>query len=428
MNIFYRIFIMAFINGATAVLYTIIFNREISCQTDPAFSQIKWVIISFFAGALAAVYLLRGTILKKNGGSRLNLVAALSPVAVAFFVPAMIFLIRMIRPELSLSAGMAGPVWLGPALCFVSYLPAAALSTAGFMPLAELPGQLKSRQALYFLYISEIAGAITAAAVFYAFLAGKYSNVDVVYVAGIVSLIVVYFFFRSKDMQGRYIMLTVIVALIIYMAFNVAGFKERVDAFTSKEAFNGYEVIADREFSTMKFTLAKKDGVYYVFENGSLVYTIPDTDYRKLALYAAGPDVLVINGVYTGLVDELSTIKSVTDITAVEDDPYTAYILDKLFKPVISGDKKVTYISGDGALDPSILSTGRIFDTVILSCARVKPGKYGRKYLEKIRDNFLKPGGELVINISHSNADEIFVAVKGLFKAISMSQGVIIAK
>jgi spermidine synthase len=128
------------------------------------------------------------------------------------------------------------------------------------------------------------------------------------------------------------------------------------------------------------------------------------------------------------LVDELSTIKSVTDITAVEDDPYTAYILDKLFKPVISGDKKVTYISGDGALDPSILSTGRIFDTVILSCARVKPGKYGRKYLEKIRDNFLKPGGELVINISHSNADEIFVAVKGLFKAISMSQGVIIAK
>ena len=261
MNIFYRIFIMAFINGATAVLYTIIFNREISCQTDPAFSQIKWVIISFFAGALAAVYLLRGTILKKNGGSRLNLVAALSPVAVAFFVPAMIFLIRMIRPELSLSAGMAGPVWLGPALCFVSYLPAAALSTAGFMPLAELPGQLKSRQALYFLYISEIAGAITAAAVFYAFLAGKYSNVDVVYVAGIVSLIVVYFFFRSKDMQGRYIMLTVIVALIIYMAFNVAGFKERVDAFTSKEAFNGYEVIADREFSTIKFTLAKKDEV-----------------------------------------------------------------------------------------------------------------------------------------------------------------------
>jgi|GEM_PF-1521535 hypothetical protein len=428
MNIFFRIFIMAFLNGATAALYTVIFNREIACQTGPYFTQLQWVVLSFFAGSLIAVAVLRRTLLKGADEGKYNLTAALAPVINTFFIPVMIFLIRLVRPALSLSAGAAEPAWMGPLLCLAAYTPAAVLSTAGFMPLVEFPKKTGSKQALYTLYASEIAGVIAAVAVFYLVLINKFSSVDIIYVMGIINLAVIYFFFRGRELQGRFIMLATIAALIIYMVFNIAGIKEKTDIATSRAQFAGYTVIADREYPTMKFTMAKKDGTYYIFENGGPIYSIPDPDYTRTALLASGPRVLVINGGYAGIVDELSGMKSVTEITAVEEDPYTAFIMDKVFKPAAAGGKKVNYLSGAAALDPSILASGRVFDGVIVSCVRPKPGKYGAKYMQNIRDNFLKPGGTLVVYIGRADQKYVAGAVNSAFKSSSMSQGVITAK
>jgi hypothetical protein len=419
---------MAFLNGATAALYTVVFNREISCQTGPYFSQLKWVAVSFFAGALIAVSVLRRTLLKNADEGKYNLTAALAPVANTFFIPVMIFLIRLVRPAISLSAGAIEPAWMGPLLCLAAYTPAALLSTAGFMPLVEFPKKTGSKQALYTLYASEIAGVIAAVAVFYLILINKFLSVDIIYVMGIINLAIIYFFFRSRELQGRFIMLATIAALIVYMVFNIAGIKEKTDIITSRAQFAGYTVIADKEYPTMKFTMAKKEGTYYIFENGGLIYSIPDPDYSKAALQAFGPRVLVINGGYAGIVDELSGMKSVTEITAVEEDPYTAFIMDKVFKPTVAGGKKVNYLSGTAALDPSILSSGRVFDSVIVSCVRPKPGKYGAKYIKNIRDNFLKPDGTLVVSIGRADQKEISGAVNSTFKSSSLSQGVITAR
>jgi hypothetical protein len=428
MNIFFRIFIMAFLNGATAALYTVIFNREISCQTGPYFSQMKWVVVSFLAGSLIAVSVLRRTALKNADEGKINMTAALAPVINSFFVPAMIFLIRLIRPALSVSAGIAGPVWMGPLLCVAAYLPAAALSTAGFMPLVELPKKEKSNQAMIMLYASEIAGVIAAAALYFFILVNSHASVDIIYVAGIINLATVYFFFRSREIQGRFIMLATIAALIVYMGFNIAGIKEKTDTATARAQFFGYTVIADKEYPTMKFTMAKKDGVYYIFENGGLVYSVPNPDYMKTAWLAQGPKVLVINGGSAGLIEELSGIKGVAEITSVEEDPYTAFVMDKIFKPAVKEGKKVNYISGNGSLDPSIINSGRVFDSVILSCVRPLPGKYDSDYMRKIRDNFLKPGGTMIVYIARANTAETFDAVKSLFKSSSLSQGTITAK
>ncbi len=277
---------------------------------------------------------------------------------------------------------------------------------------------MKSREPYIFL----AAGVIMAAFFYSVFLEAKYQNIDVIYTLGILELAMVYLLFRGKTMEARFTMLAVIVAAIIYFGFNVGGFKEKVDTASKRASFSGFTIIADREYATIRFTMAKKDDAYYIFENGLVSYKIPDEKYAKLAYMYEGGKILVINGGLAGMVEELTKLKAIKEIVSVETDPFTAFIMEKTFKPSEVKGVDVKYLS-IGGFEPA----GKDFTTVFLNYRELSSGSYDAKYFAKIKA-MLKTGGMLVISHPEGRGTGIAAALKSDFTAIVELPGVITAR
>jgi spermidine synthase len=372
MNPFYRVIIMIFLNGATALLAQTVLFREITSQV-----YINELVLSsmlavwLLAGAFASGYI-HEKYLKKLDDKKLGLVFALAPVANAFLTLASIFIVRCMRPALGMPAEIPVSVWDAILLSMVVFGPVSMLLAIGFSAASEVLKRQKQAGQSGYIYLFEAAGAVAAGFLYTLFLCGRYGNLEVLYAMGVLNLAAIYVLFREKTMEARAIMITVIAALFIYLGFTMAGMRQKADTASSRAMYSKYTVIADRDFPTEKLTLARQGETYLVFENGALSYAIPDPKYRELAgwpvlAHAGNSRVLVINGGIAGIAEELFKYNGVKQVTALESDPYTAAVLEQVFARAAPPGKTVQYASGDAVYFLNKGNKAAVYDTVILN-------------------------------------------------------------
>jgi hypothetical protein len=427
MNFFYGVVIMIFMNGATAALSQIILMREISYQVNMDIRVYSYIAAAWLLAVLIYRLFVSEKYMRKAKDSSVALIFGMSPVANAFLIPVFLYLSRYLRPILRLAPGTDTPLWGAAILCLVVFTPVAFMFISGFMAGIETMKRKKAGSKATSLYFFELTGIILAACAYYVFFRQHYAGIDIIYTLGLVNLTVVYIFFRGKSLEARYTMLAVIAAAIVYIAFNIAGVKDNVEKLSNGAAYSGYEIIADREYATVRFTMAKKDGVYYVFEDGKLSYRVDDPEYAKAASAAKGPKVLVINGGLSGMITALAMNKSVRDIVSVETDPYTGFLLQNILKPEIPSGVKVENITGDITGNPAYTATGVSFDSIILTCRPAGIRGYTAEYFTKIK-KMLAPGGVLIVRPYGSMDVKISGAVKGAFGSADEAEGIIAAR
>ena len=368
MNIFYKIVILLFVTGATSALAQTVLSRELMNQVFFTNNVIIFMAVSWLAGAVFAFQTVKKRAAGKNAERDLNYTAAITPVIGAFYITAAVFIIRYFKPALKLAPENAAPEWAAMLLCALVFLPIAFIVFSSVFSLMEA---LKKNKVPGFIPASAaavIAGAAAAAALYALWAVKYYPDLDVAYTMGIFNLAVSYLFFRDKTMEGRWLMLTVIGALIVYLGFNMGGAKQKADESSSRALYAGYTVIAQKEFPTVNFCMAKKDDEYRIYENSTLAYRIPDPKNPMIARLAKGPRVLVINGGLAGMTDALSKNASVKEMVCVEADPYVAVVLEKVYRNYIQAAQKIDYISASGtfSIALSLKNSGK-FNTIIIN-------------------------------------------------------------
>lgn len=400
MNIFYKITILLFASGITAALAQVVLAREIANQIFLTSNLIFFIALSWIAGAVLAFQSVKNKAAAKNPERELNFTAAILPVINAFYITGSVILIRYFKTALKLGPENNAPDWAAMILCGVIFIPIAFMIFSSVFALMEA---LRKGKALQFIFasVAAVLAGIAAGAVFYALWAVKhYINLDVVYTLGIFNLAVAYLFFRDRTMEGRWLMLSIIGALIIYLGFNMAGLKQKVDDASSRALYSGYTIIAQKEFATVNFCMTKKDEDYSIFENGTLAYKMPDPKYPMIAKMAKGPRVLVINGGLTGLIDVLSKNNSVSEMVCVEADPYIAVVLEKTYKNYIHSKDKIEYISAQGTsgIADAVKNKGK-FNTIIIN-PRLQGHMEGKYYFspgfKAAMDKMLDKDGQII--------------------------------
>ena len=380
MNIFYKITILLFASGATAGLAQIVLTREMMNQAFLTNNLMAFMALSWIAGVVMALQTVKNMAAGKNPEKNINFIAALAPVINAFFITAALVLVRYFKPLLKLAPETAAPDWASMMLSGAVFIPVSFLVFSAVFSLMEA---LKKSKVTGFMLASfgSVAAGVAVAAAFYALWAVKhYANLDIVYTMGIFNLAIAYLFFRDKTIEGRWLMIIIIISLIVYLGFNMAGVKQKVDQASSRALYRGYTVIAQKEFPTVNFCMAKKGDEYRIYENGTLAYKIPDGQYAMIARMAKGPKVLVINGGLAGLTDELSKNASVKEMVCLEADPYMAVVLEKVYKNYIQTKIKTEYISSPDTwtIADTVKDKG-LFNTIIVN-PRLKGFREGRYY------------------------------------------------
>jgi spermidine synthase len=441
---------MLFLNGAAAMLAQSVLFREILNQVyinELVLSSI--LAVWLLAGAFAAGFI-HEKYLKKLDDKKLGLVFALAPAANAFVLVIVVFLIRYMKPALGMRPEMLTSIWDAIILSIIVFSPVSMLLAIGFTTASEIIKRQKAGGNVKFLYLFEAAGAVAAGFLYTLFISEHYGNLDVLYALGIINLAAVYMLFRDRTREARIIMLAVVAALIVFIGFSMAGLRQKADMAGSRVLYSGYTVIADREFPTVKLTIAKEGSTYLIFENGTLSYSIPDARYRETAGWAVlshpgNGSVLVINGGIAGMIGGLSRYNSVKEITSIESDPYTAAVLGKIFRDGIKTDKSVAYESGDviyylrngsSGPGPHNNKARTKYDTVIINF-RQPNTIYGNRLFTKeffeTAKSHMNPGGVLAFTLPLGEdyaggrltaaAAEICAAAKTVFNTVKVVPG-----
>jgi hypothetical protein len=427
MNYFYKVLIIIFLNGVTAALAQIVLGREISFQVVMDARVYSWMAAAWIFGAFLAGQFVYGRFIKKAADEKVELVFGMSPVINTFLIPAALYLIRFFKPALNLAPAASDPLWAQALLCLVVFIPVSALVITGVLAGVDVLIRTKAQGQINQLYLFEGAGIFISTVFYFTFLKSHYDDIDIIYTLGLANLTLVYVLFRGKTIGARYTMLAVITAAIVYFGFNIAGVKEKAEVFSSRAAYGGYTIIADKEYPTVKFTMAKKDNVYFVFEDGKLSYMVDDPRYEKIAWMAEGPKVLVVNGGLAGMTTALAKLKGIRDITAVEKDRYTAFLLQNILKPEVPKGITVRDLSGDITQEHEFTTAAPAYNSVVVNFKAIERGAYNAAYFAKIRKMTLQ-GGTLVMALGSARDEAVLTAIKSDFTSVTETDGVIIAK
>jgi hypothetical protein len=271
------------------------------------------------------------------------------------------------------------------------------------------------------------AGAAAGGIIYLVFLWRYYTNIDVLYALGILVLAATYLLFRDKTLEGRWTMLAVITAVIIYLAFSIGGFKEKADRASSRAVYGAYYIVAEKEFPTVKFVMAKKGTELYVFENGTLTYIMPDEKYAEMAKLSRGKNIIIINGGAAGLVEKLEKINKTALIISYESDPYTSYILENLFKSSAGAGSKTVFKSGDITKDADLKKNNFLAGTLFINPRFTGLKPYSKKNLENLKNCCVAAGGRLVISAAEGEKAGVEETVKEVFGNAGEEKGFITA-
>lgn len=423
MNLYYKILIMMFLIGAGAGASLLILGREIACQITLGTNVYISIAAAYAAGAGLAV--LSKIRLKKSTAPVLNMVISFSAIAGVFAMLGALMFVRYYKVFLGITPEQAVPPLYAVILPVIIYLPGAVFVSVGLVA-AETLASLDKAAKPQFTGAAAAAGFLSGMLLHVLFLWRYYVNIDVLYALGILVLAATYVLFRDKTMEGRWTMLAVITAFIIYLAFNIGGFKEKADRASNRAMYKAYFIVAEKEFPTLKFVMAKKGGELMVFENGFLTYKMPDAKYADMAGLATGKNIIIINGGAAGLIEAVGKTVKAPGIISYEADPYTAYILENLFKNEHAQSPAV-FKSGDILKDEEQKKNRYLADTLFINPRPAGPKPYLEKRLEGLKNCCLAQSGKVVISALPKDAETVKGAVKKVFKNMTEEKGFITA-
>ena len=424
MNLFYKVLIMAFLGGAGAGISLLVLAREISCLAMFNLNLYISTAAAYAAGALVSSTFKRPFL--KFRAPALNMIMGFSAIAGVFISMTALFFIRYYKPILGIQPEAELPALAQVILALVIFIPGSCLYYLGLNAGVKLVTNEKAGEPGFIKAVAA-AGTALSGIIYLLLLWRYYTNIDVLYALGIMVLAATYLLFRDKTIEGRWTMLAVITAVIIYLAFNIGGFKEKADRASSRADFGAYYIVAEKEFPTVKFVMAKKGSELYVFENGSLTYMIPDAKYAEMAKFSHGGNIIIINGGAAGLVEALADNKEIKSIVSYEADPYTSYILEELYKNGRKTASKAGFKSGDILKDQDLKAKGFLADTIFINPRRTGPDACAKKNLEAIKNSFMAEGGWLVISADEAGKAGVEETVKQVFGAVTEEKGFILA-
>ncbi len=422
MNIYYKVMLMLFLNGLAAGIGLIALAREFFCQSPLSVMNAALLAAVYSASGLAAGAL-SGNFTKK-GASHLNTALSFSSVLLAFAYPLALFAVRYSRPFFSVPAEAWLPLYAAAITAAVAFMPAGFLYFTALKSgesLAETGGHEKGG----LIKFSGVIGAAAGLAIYAFFLWRRFTAMDIIYSMGIMCLAGIYVLFRDKTPEGRAAMLAVIISFIIYLGFNVGGLKETADRHSSKAVYGGHEIIVEKEFPTVKFVLAKKDGKYLVYENAFLTSVINDPVFGDAAKLAKPGTVLVINGGIAGMAAELLKNPAITGITCVEEDRFSSHVLMKVFGEGLKGAKKVAF--PETGLKRFLASNRESYDTVFINYRPATAGLFSAATLKLISDRAAASGARIVINAGAEKEKAFKAALKSFGNAAEAS-GLIVSE
>jgi len=403
-NIFYKVIILVFLNGITALAAQVIFFREILNQVHSNELVLAALLsVWMVSGAFAGGFLYRKFFMKKDY-SFLLLSMAFLPVINAFIMVAGIIVLRYLKSIFNIPVEILVGSWDSILMAAAIFAPAAIMLTLGFCVAGEILKREKAEKQVKFLYITEAAGAMVIGILYTLFLSSRTPGLELIYWLGIINMAAVYVLFREKTKQGRIITVVLIFSLILYIAPLISKGLGKVNSASLGAPFSKYTVLYDKEEAASRITIAKKDGVYYGFINGHISCSKPDralNEKTALAL-ASGKNnnsIMIINGGYTGGVETALGFRGAEKVTAVENNPYMGAALAKFFGADIKEQGKVKFVHGDVMYYLLNHDVKDKFDLVVLNAgvpATIYSNRYYTREFFLLVKKFMKKDGRFV--------------------------------
>ena len=408
MNDYYRVIILLFVAGFTAITGQAVFFRELLAQVSPMETGLAYMFFFWAMGAAAAALIYEKKVLKLTT-AKLMMLTAVLPVLNGFITLFSPVLLRLLSGLFAQRGAAESFICASPSLLMgaSSGLIFSVLSLA--MTLQRKEAIARSALVIFAL------GAVSSGLIFSLFAAGKTPGLMILYWLGLMNIALSYILFREKGPDGKVITLWVVTAAIIYLLPLMGSLPARFDAYTSAMSYKGSSVLYSAESAGERTVITKSGNEYGLFVNGAKRYSYPDAglgDFIKTA--APRGNVLLIEGGYAGGVNEIKKYPAVLSVSSVEPFSDSAYASAKFFGADIVNTVNVRFIYGDPeAFFKS--APDRKFDSILVNT----PPDSSLLSLRMRSDRILKPaeaalnpGGSLHVRYAKSGAE----AVSGDFR------------
>lgn len=308
-----------------------------------------------------------------------RLTVTVRPVAVGlmFIIAASVVLfqaisVRLLDPVVSPVGEMMSPL-LVISLSVVCIVPGALLLGALFVALVALAGEGRKTSAVPLVYGCEAIGSAAAGALMSVLLVRFANSFVGLTVAGLVSLACgnrLLVGARPATVTGARILAGITLGGLLAALIFSSG----LDLSTRRIQWAPLKVIRSVETRYGNIVVTDRGGTFDFFTTGNLSHTVPDPLYAEESahipmLYHPAPRrVLVIGGVGSGIIGEVTKHPTIEAVDFVELDP-TVIGLTEDYAPrgwlEGGGKAAVTPIYGDGR--KYVAATDRRYDVLILS-------------------------------------------------------------
>lgn len=401
MNLFFKITILIFLNGISAMICQIILFKEILSQVY-ANELILGIMFAFWfvAGAFSGTFVYKKFMpetLEKN----LYFIAFL-PVINSVIPLLMVLFIRYFKVFLKIPVEIMVNIWDATIISSVVFVPVSLFLTFNFSAIYNYLKKQNLNNYTGFLYIFEAAGAITIGIIFTLFLSGETSSFIVLYWIGIINIAAVYIIFRDDNKQGRIVQLIISIILILYLIPLFTNLLEKIDKKSEIVNYSKYNVLKNKELKTGKIVITEFNNIKSIFFNGNLHYVIDDLKYKEITGWGIlssekNENILLINGGYAGGLKELKKYKSIKNIDYIENDNEEAKFIEKYFgKPDYDN---VNYYYGDVIYYLSKNKINKKFDIIILNAdypSTLFAARYFTREFFRLLKNYMTDEGVLV--------------------------------
>ncbi|GEM_PF-4953504 len=426
MNIFFKLIILVFLNGILAMLSQIVLFREILSQVYAnelvlGFMLFAWLISGAFAGTYIYERFIKNLSFKK-----IFYLIIFLPLLSIIVVIILILFIRVIKAFLGMPAEVLINIWDAVIITLIVFFPVNFILTINFSFLMEFLKKNSLNEHASLFYLFESLGAIFIGIIYTFFLAGNTPNLILIYWIGVINLGIIYIIFYDKRQENNKIQLILTLILIIYLLPLITNFINRIDKKSLDFNFAKQTILFNKELRTAKITITKKNNIYNIYSNGIIQYSKPDEKNKELSGWAVSAGekikkILIINGGYTGLIEEFLKFNSIDKIYYIENDNEEAKILKKFFiDDIKSGKEKVEFYYGDAIYFLKNNKINERFDVIALNIGfegtLFSARYFSKEFLEILKD-YLNEKGILFFSL---NAGENYIDKKILLKLSSI--------
>lgn len=402
------------LTGFTAVASQIVCVRELLVvfygnEISTAFILAGWLVGGAIGSALLGA--LSGRI------SRPITVIAACQIMLSLILPCVIIAIRSVKQVMGMNPGEIVPLFPMAVSSFAILAPMCALF--GFIFAlgcrARSCQASASGRAIGSVYVLEAAGAIAGGVLTSFLLVRIFGSVYIM--AGMGLVLAFSAFFLTAVLSGgrgkRLYMAAAAAVMLIEAVFIASGGLERLDSYSTKRQWQGFELIASESSIYGNVALSRYGEQMSFFNNGLHMYSIPDPQNAEEAVHFAMLEhrdpgrVLIIGGGVGGLVRE-ALKHPVEKVDYVELDPLIlkmakTYIGERDYTPL--EDPRVSLRFEDGRA--YVRRTAERYDVVIVSLGDPYTAQinrfYTREFFEEVR-RIMPSGGVLSFGLGSSES------------------------